>query len=223
MRVLFKLVSRYARQKLPRPIEFHCVPWIKRGQHFVHFFGAGGGDGAVFRFQHGFALAFAYARRSKVLPYLDLCERQIAAEIWQVEGIEVRPLDLASDFVFSFAEPEFGMLRQTLVALGGRQLLRGDLGRPFFQLPGAVVSFLDRHVGASLNADAILDARVQRLDPFGGVGVTATSPDELSQAVKAAFASGKPTLVNAVIDEKAGTESGRIGNLNPQSVVAKKT
>ena len=34
--------------------------------------------------------------------------------------------------------------------------------------------------------------------------------------------SGKPTLVNAIIDEKAGTESGRIGNLNPQSVVAKK-
>jgi oxalyl-CoA decarboxylase len=34
--------------------------------------------------------------------------------------------------------------------------------------------------------------------------------------------SGKPTLINAVIDEKAGTESGRIGNLNPQSVVAKK-
>jgi oxalyl-CoA decarboxylase len=28
--------------------------------------------------------------------------------------------------------------------------------------------------------------------------------------------------VNAVIDEKAGTESGRIGNLNPQSVVSKK-
>ncbi len=34
--------------------------------------------------------------------------------------------------------------------------------------------------------------------------------------------SGKPTLVNVVIDENAGTESGRIGNLNPQSVVAKK-
>jgi len=29
-------------------------------------------------------------------------------------------------------------------------------------------------------------------------------------------------LVNAVIDENAGTESGRIGNLNPQSVVTKK-
>ena len=57
---------------------------------------------------------------------------------------------------------------------------------------------------------------------FGGVGVTATSPDELSQAVNAAMDSGKPTLVNAVIDPSAGTESGRIGNLNPQRVVARK-
>jgi oxalyl-CoA decarboxylase len=34
--------------------------------------------------------------------------------------------------------------------------------------------------------------------------------------------SGKPTLVNAVIDSSAGTESGRIGNLNPQSIVSKR-
>ncbi len=57
---------------------------------------------------------------------------------------------------------------------------------------------------------------------FGGVGVRVTSPDELTRAVKEAFASKKPTLINAIIDEKAGTESGRIGNLNPQSVVAAK-
>jgi oxalyl-CoA decarboxylase len=57
---------------------------------------------------------------------------------------------------------------------------------------------------------------------FGGVGVRVTSPSELSAAVNAAMDSGKPTLINAIIDEKAGTESGRIGNLNPQSVVAKK-
>ena len=57
---------------------------------------------------------------------------------------------------------------------------------------------------------------------FGGVGVRATSPDELSRAVNEAIASGKPTLINAIIDEKAGTESGRIGNLNPQSAVGKK-
>jgi oxalyl-CoA decarboxylase len=34
--------------------------------------------------------------------------------------------------------------------------------------------------------------------------------------------SRQPTLINAVIDPAAGTESGRIGNLNPQSVVKKK-
>jgi oxalyl-CoA decarboxylase len=56
---------------------------------------------------------------------------------------------------------------------------------------------------------------------FGGKGVRVTSPDELSRAVNAAIDSRQPTLINAIIDEKAGTESGRIGNLNPQSVVAK--
>jgi oxalyl-CoA decarboxylase len=60
------------------------------------------------------------------------------------------------------------------------------------------------------------------MEAFGGVGVNVSSPDELSQAVNAAIDFAKPTLVNAVIDEAAGTESGRIGNLNPQSVVGKK-
>lgn len=60
------------------------------------------------------------------------------------------------------------------------------------------------------------------MQAFGGVGVHATSRDELQQAVNEALDSGKPTLINAVIDEGAGTESGRIGNLNPQSIVKKK-
>ena len=60
------------------------------------------------------------------------------------------------------------------------------------------------------------------MQAFGGVGVTAHSPDDLERAVREAIASGKPTLVNAIIDPEAGTESGRIGNLNPQSVVSKK-
>jgi oxalyl-CoA decarboxylase len=69
----------------------------------------------------------------------------------------------------------------------------------------------------------VKDARYDKMmEAFGGVGVHVTSPDELSRAVNAAMDSGKPTLVNAVIDEKAGTESGRIGNLNPHSVVSKK-
>jgi len=69
----------------------------------------------------------------------------------------------------------------------------------------------------------VKEARYDKMmEAFGGVGINATSPDELKQAVDAAIDSGKPTLVNAVIDAAAGTESGRIGNLNPQSVVAKK-
>jgi oxalyl-CoA decarboxylase len=60
------------------------------------------------------------------------------------------------------------------------------------------------------------------IEAFDGVGVSVTTPDELSRAVNKAMDSGKPTLINAVIDPAAGTESGRIGNLNPQSVVRKK-
>ncbi len=69
----------------------------------------------------------------------------------------------------------------------------------------------------------VKDARYDAMmEAFGGVGVNVTSPDALSQAVNEAMDSGRPTLVNAVIDEAAGTESGRIGNLNPQSTVARK-
>jgi oxalyl-CoA decarboxylase len=60
------------------------------------------------------------------------------------------------------------------------------------------------------------------MEAFGGVGINATSPDELKRAVNAAMDSGKPTLINAVIDPAAGSESGRIGNLNPQSALKKK-
>src|SRR6201989_1153035 len=60
------------------------------------------------------------------------------------------------------------------------------------------------------------------MEAFGGTGVNATTPDELKRAVNAAMDSGKPTLINAVIDPAAGSESGRIGNLNPQSMLSKK-
>jgi oxalyl-CoA decarboxylase len=60
------------------------------------------------------------------------------------------------------------------------------------------------------------------MEAFGGVGINATSPDELKRAVNEAMDSGKPTLINAVIDPAAGSESGRIGNLNPQSALKKK-
>jgi oxalyl-CoA decarboxylase len=66
-------------------------------------------------------------------------------------------------------------------------------------------------------------ARYDRMmEAFGGVGVHVTTPDELSRAVNEAMDSGRPTLVNAAIDPAAGSESGNIGSLNPQSVVRKK-
>jgi oxalyl-CoA decarboxylase len=69
----------------------------------------------------------------------------------------------------------------------------------------------------------VKDARYDKMmEAFGGVGVHVTIPDELYRAVSQAMDSGKPTLINAVIDPAAGTESGRIGNLNPQSKLKKK-
>src|SRR5215831_4378921 len=59
-------------------------------------------------------------------------------------------------------------------------------------------------------------ARYDRImEAFGGVGVNAATPAELRKAMEEAIRSRKPTLVNAVIDETAGTESGRITSLNP--------
>ena len=59
-------------------------------------------------------------------------------------------------------------------------------------------------------------ARYEKLmEAFGGVGVMATTPAELRSAMEEAIRSRQPTLINAVIDEKAGTESGRITSLNP--------
>jgi oxalyl-CoA decarboxylase len=64
-------------------------------------------------------------------------------------------------------------------------------------------------------------ARYDKLiEAFGGVGVNAETPAELRKAMEEAIRSRKPTLINAVIDEGAGTESGRITSLNP--TVAKK-
>ena len=59
-------------------------------------------------------------------------------------------------------------------------------------------------------------ARYEKLmEAFGGVGVLAATPAELRAAMEEAIRTRRPTLINAVIDERAGTESGRITSLNP--------
>jgi oxalyl-CoA decarboxylase len=64
----------------------------------------------------------------------------------------------------------------------------------------------------------VKDARYEKLmEAFGGRGVRAGTPDELRKAMEEAIRSRRPTLINAIIDEGAGTESGRITNLNPSA------
>ncbi len=103
-----------------------------------------------------------------------------------------------------------------------------------YKLPVCVVIFNNNGIyrGTDVNAGGgpdpattvfVKGARYDKMmEAFGGVGVNATTPDELKRAVDAAMNSGTPTLINAVIDPAAGSESGRIGNLNPQSKLRKK-
>ncbi|HVW49106.1 MAG TPA: oxalyl-CoA decarboxylase [Trinickia sp.] len=66
-------------------------------------------------------------------------------------------------------------------------------------------------------------ARYDKLiEAFGGKGYHVSTPAELERALREAIALGEPVLINAVIDEAAGTESGRLTNLNPQSAANKK-
>jgi len=102
-----------------------------------------------------------------------------------------------------------------------------------YHLPICVVVFNNNGVyrGTDVNASGGADvaptvfvksARYDKMmEAFGGVGIQASTPAQLQEAMEAAIASGQPTLINAVIDETAGTESGRITMLNPQT--AKKT
>lgn len=67
----------------------------------------------------------------------------------------------------------------------------------------------------------IHDARYDKMiEAFGGVGQHVTDTAGLTKALKDALKSGKPTLINAVIDSMAGTESGHIQSLNPKSALA---
>jgi len=103
-----------------------------------------------------------------------------------------------------------------------------------YKLPVCVVVFNNNGIyrGTDVNAAGssdpattvfVKDARYDKIaEAFGGVGVHVTTPDELARAVNKAMDSRQPSLINALIDPAAGSESGRIGNLNPQSVLRKK-
>jgi len=98
-----------------------------------------------------------------------------------------------------------------------------------YNLPVCVVIFNNNGVyrGTDVNPTGgpdvaptvfVKGARYDKLmEAFSGVGVHATTPAALRKAMEEAIRSRKPTLINAVIDETAGTESGRITSLNPKS------
>jgi len=102
-----------------------------------------------------------------------------------------------------------------------------------YDLPVCVVVFnnngvyrgTDKNLGGGSDVAPtvfVKDARYEKLmEAFGGVGVYATTPAELRKGIEEALKSGKPTLINAIIDETAGTESGRITSLNPAAALKK--
>ncbi len=67
------------------------------------------------------------------------------------------------------------------------------------------------------------NARYEKLiEAFGGTGQYVTDPQSLGKALTDALASGKPALINCVIDPRAGTESGHLQNFNPPTDISSK-
>jgi oxalyl-CoA decarboxylase len=64
------------------------------------------------------------------------------------------------------------------------------------------------------------NARYDKLiEAFDGTGYHVTDPRSLTKVLTDSLASRKPALINCIIDPTAGTESGHLQNLKPQSQV----
>jgi len=65
----------------------------------------------------------------------------------------------------------------------------------------------------------MLNARHDRLiEAFGGKGYQVSTPAQLTIALTGALMSGRPALIDCVIDPTDGTESGHLTHLNPTGV-----
>jgi oxalyl-CoA decarboxylase len=99
-----------------------------------------------------------------------------------------------------------------------------------YELPVTTVIFNNNGVyrgdpaGTAYTPTGLLrDARYEKIiEAFGGTGYHVTDTPSLTKALTEALASGKPALINVVIDPTAGTESGHIQSLNPRSAVAQR-
>ena len=84
---------------------------------------------------------------------------------------------------------------------------------------GGIYNGAEKNPAGSDPAPITLDAkgRYDKLsEAFGGLAYDVKTPEELDKALNEAYDSGKPAIINAVIDPALGKESGHIGNLNPK-------
>lgn len=128
-----------------------------------------------------------------------------------VTGKPVVAVEGDSAFGFSGMEIETitrYQLPVTVIIMNNGGIYRGDEANPGHQVSCMV-----------FNPNSRYD---QMMIALGGEGYRVTTPEELSAALEASIKSGKPTLIDAIIDPAAGVESGRIGNLNVVSTIGKK-
>lgn len=121
---------------------------------------------------------------------------------------------ITGDSAFGFSGMEIETITRyklpvTIIVMNNGGIYRGD----------DVNTGSDQPACTLFNPDTRYD---QMMIALGGAGYRVTTPQGLSEALAASIKSGKPTLIDAVIDPAAGVESGRIGNLNVVSKVGKK-
>lgn len=120
---------------------------------------------------------------------------------------------ICGDSAFGFSGMEFETITRynlpvTVIIMNNGGIYRGDEANPEHQF--SCMKF---------NPETRYDMFGKSL---GGEGVRVETPEDLAKALEASIKSGKPTMIDAIIDPAAGVESGRIGNLNIVSTIGKK-
>jgi hypothetical protein len=105
-----------------------------------------------------------------------------------------------------FVRDLFGLLPRTHCGLDRVDLAGDDVNRSGAADPSPTILM------RSARYDKLIEA-------FGGTGYHVTDPQCLTKALAEAVASGKPAIINCVIDPTAGTESGHLQSLNPTSQI----
>lgn len=120
---------------------------------------------------------------------------------------------VCGDSAFGFSGMELETITRynlpvTVIIMNNGGIYRGDEASPDHEISCMVFNPKTRY-----------DKMMQSL---GGEGYRVTTPVEFAETLEKCIQSGKPCLIEAIIDPAAGVESGRIGNLNVVSTIGKK-